>query len=401
MHNEEEPLGLQYAYLDISRDISWPKLVDTCRAVVQSYQCLRARFTYHNGKYYQIILRDAPLLVEELVSDSQMTTFSNQFCARDCRDASVSDIFTKLSLVDAGGPQRRAILRMSHMQNDGWCTIRILHTIARVYNGGTIGHVPDWTRLLSYRQQQAEASRSYWQSVLEYTPKTTPPLVYKPGGAKIRTLRTFALPNFHTSDDNQRTRPTVVINVAWALVLQHLMGHDDMVFGNVTTGRNGSMPGLDTVIGPCVNMLPMRLRLGAATTATATAHARKQHLRALVEASAQQVDERTAFEGLDWDDMVDRCTEWPRGTRYASAVHFRNMAFEPELALGPDRVVVGWYELVATPHWTTVLVYPEDDVLRLWLLADPAEVGDQGADEILQMLATYVDEILVAIRNKA
>lgn len=395
MNNEEEPLGLQYAYLDISPEVSWVKLVDTCRAVVQSFQCLRARFVSHKGRYYQIILRDAPLLVEELVSNDQMTTFSNFFCAHDCRQAEVTDIFTKLSLVDTGHSLRRVILRMSHMQNDGWCTIRILKTIASVYSGGKIEKTPDWTRLLCYRQQVADESRKYWRSILQGTSQTTPPLVFKPGGSKARTLRTFALPNFYSSSDNRRTRPTVVVNVAWALVLQQLAGHGDVVFGNVTTGRNGALSGLDSIIGPCVNMLPVRLRL----CANSSTNTRKQQLRELVEASAQQVDERTAFEGLDREDMIDQCTTWPSNTRYSSAVHFRNMAFEPELAFGMERIVVGWYELVATPHWTTVLVYPEDDVLRLWLLANPAEIGDQGADDILHMLANHVDELVLAIRD--
>ena len=396
MNNKEEPLGLQYAYLDISPEISWPKLVDACRSIVSSFQCLRARFVCHEGKYYQVILRDAPLLVEELSPNDQVTTFSNWFCAHDCRQAAVSDIFTKLSLVDTGCSQRRVILRMSHMQNDGWCTIRILKTIASVYNGGKIEKTPDWTSLLYHRQQAADESRKYWRSQLQGTKQMSPPLVFKPGGSKVRTLRTFALPNFHSLGDNRRTRPTVVINVAWALVLQHLAGHGDVVFGNVTTGRNGAMPGLDSVVGPCVNMLPMRLRLST----NSSARTRQQHLRDLVEASAQQVDERTAFEGLDWRDMVDQCTTWPSDTRYSSAVHFRNMAFEPELILGTDRVVVGWYELVARPHWTTVLVYPEDDMLRLWLLANPAEIGDQGADEILHMLADCTDEIVSAMKDR-
>lgn len=395
MNNEEEPLGLQYAYLDISRNISWPKLVDTCRAVVQSFQCLRSRFVFHKGKYYQIVLRDAPLLVEELNSNDQMTTFSNRFCAHDCRQAAVTDIFTKLSIVDTGCSMRRLILRMSHMQNDGWCTILILKTIASVYSGGEIEKTPDWTSLLCYRQQMADESRTYWRSILQGTTQTTPPLVFKPGGSKTRTLRTFALPNFYSSSDNRRTRPTVVVNVAWALVLQQLAGHGDVVFGNVTTGRDGGMPGLDSIIGPCVNMLPMRLRL-CANSGTDT---RKQQLREFVEASALQIDERTAFEGLDWEDMAEQCTTWPTKTRYSSAVHFRNMAFEPELAFGTERIVVSWYELVATPHWTTVLVYPEDDVLRLWLLANPAEIGDQGADDILHMLAKHVDELVLAIKD--
>ena len=72
---------------------------------------------------------------------------------------------------------------------------------------------------------------------------------------------------------------------------------------------------------------------------------------------------------------------------------------DDELAFGTERIVVSWYELVATPHWTTVLVYPEDDVLRLWLLANPAEIGDQGADEILHMLVKRVDELVLAIND--
>lgn len=394
MKNKEEPLGLQYAYLDIGSEISWPKLVDAFRAVVQAFQCLRARFVLYKGNYYQIVLREAPLLVEELVASEQVTAFSTHFCAQDCRQAVVTDIFSKLTLVNTGFSLRRVILRISHMQYDGWCTLRILQTLASVYSGGQIQKTPDWTRLQCYRQQVADESRRYWRSILQGTRHATPPLVFKPGGSKVRTLRTFALPNFHTSSDNKRTRPTVVINVAWALVLQQLAGHDEVVFGNVTTGRNGDMPNLDSVIGPCVNMLPMRLRLGSNSSIT-----KKQHLCSLVEASAQQVNARTAFEGLDREDLIEQCTMWPSNANYSSAVHFRNMDFEPELFFGTERIVVRWYELVATPDWTTVLVYPEDDVLRLWLHANPAEIGDEGADEILHMLANWVNEIVEAMKN--
>jgi non-ribosomal peptide synthetase component F len=186
-----------------------------------------------------------------------------------------------------------------------------------------------------------------------------------------------------------------VVNVAWALVLQKLANVQEVVFGNVTTGRNGSMPGLDSVVGPCVNMLPFRLKLNTNSPSIS----RRQQLRDLVQASAQQVDERTEHEGQDWEDLVDNSTTWASGTSYTSAVHFRNMAFEPELRLGDEKVVVTWYELVAKPHWTTVLVYPEDNVLRLWLLASPEEIGEDGADEILQMLSTYCDEIVKELRS--
>ncbi|KAL3707268.1 hypothetical protein TMatcc_005245 [Talaromyces marneffei ATCC 18224] len=386
--NSEEPLGLQYAYIDIEPEVLWPDLVNAFRTVIQAFECLRARFYCQEGRYYQIILKEAPLIVEEIESRGQITTFFNQFCADDCRKAKLTDIFSKITLV-SDGHRRRVILRLSHMQNDGWCTIRIFTNIANVFNGLEVENTLKWTNLLSYRQAIGFESREYWNEVLRDTTRLTPGLVYKPKEGKVRTLRSYALPNFHISTENRRTRPTVVVNVAWALVLQKLAGHDDVIFGNVTTGRNGSLPGLDTVIGPCVNMLPMRLRLQNRPSLS-----RRAYLRSLIEASAQQVDQRTAYEGLDWEETVNECTKWPSGSRYSSAVHFRNMAFEPQLTLGKSKVNFAWYELVAEPHWTTVLVYPEENVLRLWLLANPAEIGDDGADEILHMLAEYCDEIV-------
>jgi amino acid adenylation domain-containing protein len=392
--NSEEPLGLQYAYIDIAPEISWPELVNAFRTVIQTFQCLRARFYCHEGSYYQIVLKEAPLIVEEIESRGQITTFFNQFCAEDCRQVKLTDIFSKITLV-SDGDRRRVILRLSHMQNDGWCTIRIFRNMANVFNGLEVENTVKWTDLLNYRQTMASASREYWSEILRDSTQLTPALVHKPKEGKVRTLRAHALPNFHISTENRRTRPTVVVNVAWALVLQKLAGHDDVVFGNVTTGRNGYLPGLDTVIGPCVNMLPMRLRLGTGSSLT-----RRAYLRELIEASAQQVDQRTTYEGLDWEETVNECTAWPSGARYSSSVHFRNMEFEPELSVGKNKVKFAWYELVAAPHWTTVLVYPEENVLRLWLLANPAEIGDDGADEILNMLAKYCDEIVESLREQ-
>jgi hypothetical protein len=189
MHNQEEPLGLQYAYIDIGPRVSWEKLQAACRIVVQEFQSLRARFVQHQGKYYQIILRDAPLAVEEIATTEQITTFSNRFCPADGRQAHVSDIFTKMTLVNTDSDLRRVILRLSHMQNNGWCTVRILQSLATAFNDGIVDKTPDWTSLLHYRNQTAHASHLYWQRVLNKCSNPTSPLVYKPGGSQVRTLR--------------------------------------------------------------------------------------------------------------------------------------------------------------------------------------------------------------------
>jgi hypothetical protein len=95
------------------------------------------------------------------------------------------------------------------------------------------------------------------------------------------------------------------------------------------------MTNLDAVIGPCVNMLATHVQVPELPTSAGrlAQESRRRVLCDLVEAMAQQVDERSEFEGLDWDDAVESSTLWPKSTRYASAVHFQNIAFEPEMIL--------------------------------------------------------------------
>ena len=398
IRNQEEPLGLQYAYFDIGPEISWTKLVEACTTVVQSFQCFRSRFVEHQGRYYQIILLNGPILVEDLGSTDHLTASFNDFWATDRRQAVLSDTYTKLSLLYTACGQRRVILRLSHLQNDGWCTAQIFNALESAYNDEEIRSGLDWTQLLHHREQKACESQKYWQRLLQDTHQITPPLVYKPSidPTSVRTLRTCAIPNFYSPDNHSRTRPAVIINVAWALVLNEYseIRNDKIVVGNVTTGRNGAMTELHSVVGPCVNMVPMTIQLGSVSQQVPIA---SECLCDLVDACAQQMNERSDFEGLDWNEIVKRSTDWPEGTRYSSSVHFRNMEFEPELKFGNNIIKVVWNELAAKPDWTTLLVYPEGDILRLWLLADPAEISDNGADEILSELTKFIQLILFAI----
>ena len=59
---------------------------------------------------------------------------------------------------------------------------------------------------------------------------------------------------------NQITLSTIVQG-AWALLLAHYNASNDVVFGAAFSGRPAELPGIETMIGPCVTNVPVRVRV--------------------------------------------------------------------------------------------------------------------------------------------
>ncbi|MCL4185297.1 MAG: amino acid adenylation domain-containing protein, partial [Burkholderiaceae bacterium] len=68
----------------------------------------------------------------------------------------------------------------------------------------------------------------------------------------------------------------VLFHVTWGMVLARCSGQEDVVFGTVLLGRSGELPGIDRVIGLCMNTLPVRLRLASASAEAVVADTYRQ-----------------------------------------------------------------------------------------------------------------------------
>jgi non-ribosomal peptide synthetase component F len=59
-----------------------------------------------------------------------------------------------------------------------------------------------------------------------------------------------------------------LVSSAWAVVLSRISGEDDVVYGHVVAGCNSDIPGIMEIVGPCVNIIPVRTRVSLNTTLT-------------------------------------------------------------------------------------------------------------------------------------
>ena len=84
----------------------------------------------------------------------------------------------------------------------------------------------------------------------------------------------------HTAAAHQVTVSSVV-EAAWGIVVAHLTGSDDVVFGKVVSGRDIALPGVERTLGLFINTVPTRVRVrGAGTLAELMRETQKQAIDA-------------------------------------------------------------------------------------------------------------------------
>ena len=132
--------------------------------------------------------------------------------------------------------------------------------------------------------------------------------------------------------------PTVLENVtiatvmqsAWAMTLAKLSAHADVVFGLTISGRNATIPGIEATVGPCLNMIPVRVKFGEHWTGL-------DLFRYLQD---QQVA-NMPYESLGFREIIRHCTDWSDSTYFTTSVFHQNVEYEGQMQLDDNNYRMG------------------------------------------------------------
>ncbi|KAF3051041.1 nrps [Didymella keratinophila] len=165
------------------------------------------------------------------------------------------------------GSSTKLVFSCHHSLYDGIAIDNLLAEIQIAYSDESLPAPISYDRYLQHviSQDLAEADKFWSNRFTAFEPTYFPDLtgrVHKhPGKAKC-TIRDLQLPLsvLRTASQDLSVSVLAMVQAAWAKLLHYYAGEHDLCFGNVVSGRALPEEGLDKLVAPCFNTLPVRAR---------------------------------------------------------------------------------------------------------------------------------------------
>jgi amino acid adenylation domain-containing protein len=176
-----------------------------------------------------------------------------------------------------------------------------------------------------------------------------------------------------------------LFHAAWALVVAHTSGREDVVFGTVLLGRMQSTAGAQRVLGMFINTLPLRLRLHGVS------------VRELIDLTQHELMELLGHEQASLAE-AQRCSSVaPSAPLFTSALNYLHSAYG---AASEGTSPVSGIQVLESREWTNypIILYVDDvgDAFTLTaqtdLRIDPERIADSLRTSV-QILVETIERV--------
>jgi amino acid adenylation domain-containing protein len=292
-----------------------------------------------------------------------------------------------------GGSQ--FIWTFHHLLIDGWSLALILGEVVETYDAFRRGiHLPavrgtpyrrfiDWLAL-----RDTTRDRDFWTRLLTgVSGATSGPGTQRGSDTPTRRVALRYLSLLDTAALNalcarRRLTASVVVQVAWAILLSMYAREQDVIFGLTVAGRPPELSDVESIVGLFINSLPVRLRLDQAApilhllrTAMEQQAAREDHLHT-------PLDQIKAWAGITGDAML-----------FENLVVFENYPIDHMIAKFGTRLGFSDVRVIDATSFSLTLIATPGDRLELKLLHDSSRQSEPEADRMLQNLSCLLSGI--------
>ncbi|KAL4780783.1 hypothetical protein BJX76DRAFT_360501 [Aspergillus varians] len=351
-----KPLGSCYhVYLDLPEGADKARVVDSCNGLWGHLDILRTIFIDVDGLRLQAICNDIPANIAVYQAAGTLAEVSDVAYKKDMEcSLKLGSSYVRFLITQNMEGQTRLTIRLSHAQYDGICLSTMFSCFAACYNGNELTTIPRFSGYIRQvlQHDKDEASRDYWRTLLNGSRVSRlPPLKGRAGfeesrrsiGQRILVKNTVAAPS-----TSGHFTPASVFIALCACSIAKITESADIVLGLLVSGRATLPAKLQPVVGPCVNIVPLRVHVDLSDSRMVEHAVSEVH---------QQRSNALPFETTQLSTIANHCTDWPCGQKTLRIiVYFQNFEEEPEVDLSDTASRVRIHERDEVPDTDTVRI---------------------------------------------
>ena len=166
------------------------------------------------------------------------------------------------------------IWHLNHSAYDGWTLSMMLHHVEKAYlepsfQPPQIDSLP-FTTFIEKSRALSQSSMSFWKTYLAGANPSSKLLfdygiICEPLQNSKAVYQISLPPRKPISSNGTTTTAASMVIAAWVLVLSRSLDTRDVTLAHLVTGRNISIPGIETCPGPTINKVPLRIQLPSAS----------------------------------------------------------------------------------------------------------------------------------------
>ncbi|MFC8228911.1 amino acid adenylation domain-containing protein [Streptomyces sp. NPDC057287] len=180
----------------------------------------------------------------------------------------------RFTLVRTAPLRHRLVMTSHHILLDGWSMPLLVQELFELYarrgDDSALPRVAPYRTYLAWlAQQDRPAALDAWRTALAGI--EAPTRLTGHGGAHVPdsgelpgtlvlTLDAATTHRLRETARAHRLTLNTLVQGAWGLLLTHLTGRGDIVFGTTVSGRPPEIPGIESMVGLFINTVPVRVR---------------------------------------------------------------------------------------------------------------------------------------------
>ncbi|KAG6991355.1 nonribosomal peptide synthetase gloA [Physcia stellaris] len=363
-------------------------LQKACQDLLDHYATLRSIFHVEGENCVQLVAHPQQI-------PASLQVFDSLDEARDFWNRHEADFLdrplTHFGFVRAEPDVSLISIGLHHVQMDDWMTSQVLLDLASAY----LRHpMRPQTSFIAYAQEvdrrDNDEAASHWRALLQGSKLTGLSNVQDtPANGANGSDRTL-FRRIHRTSSLRRTTFGDLLHAAWGLAMAQVSKCLDIVFITVTSGRSIAFKGVETVMGPCPNVIPVRASFKPG-----------QRYIEVLEAYKGQNIASSAYETTPFTSVCTKSTDWPFPPTVGAMVNHtqvRGNIFEKHPV--NDSTGMTWRPLPSVEQkgrCDAVHVYLlsklEGESVGLSLQFNPDVVTEERAEQLMECLCLNIDRI--------